>query len=75
MVFHYGARVILLAKMRTRFVSRFGETMDIEITVHDPCPECWGGLVPTKAEAGDQSPLRCNSCGMVLKPVKINEGT
>ena len=47
--------------------------MDTELTIHDCCPECCGGLVQTKPEAGDEGPLRCNSCGIIFKPVKPDD--
>jgi hypothetical protein len=55
--------------MKTEFVNRAGEHMVLDLSVHDPCPECCGGLEPM----GDpQAPraFRCRSCGLVFQPME-----
>jgi hypothetical protein len=55
--------------MKTEFINRSGERIVIDLSSHDPCPECCGGLEPM----GDpQSPrgYRCRSCGLVFLPLK-----
>jgi len=54
--------------MKTEFVNRAGEHMVLDLSVHDPCPECCGGLEPV----GDpQAPraFRCRSCGLLFPPL------
>lgn len=65
--------------MKTEFVNRSGERIVIDISSHDPCPECCGGLEPGAHPSGaregrgdPESPrgYRCRSCGLVFLPVK-----
>jgi hypothetical protein len=55
--------------MRTEFVSRAGEHIVIEISSHDPCPECCGGLEPVGDPASPRY-YRCTSCGLDFRPYR-----
>jgi hypothetical protein len=58
--------------MKTEFVNRSGERLVIEISTHDPCPECCGGLEPM-GDANAPRGYRCRSCGLVFLPVKADD--
>jgi rubredoxin len=55
--------------MKTEFVNRSGETIVIDVSEHDPCPECCGGLEPMGDPAKPRG-YRCRSCGLVFTPAK-----
>jgi rubredoxin len=55
--------------MKTEFVNRAGETIVLDVSEHDPCPECCGGLEPI-GDAPKPRGYRCRSCGLVFTPAE-----
>jgi hypothetical protein len=57
--------------MKTEFVNRSGERLVIEISIHDPCPECCGGLEPLGNREKPRA-YRCRSCSLLFYPLEGN---
>lgn len=55
--------------MKTEFVNRAGERIVLDMGMHDPCPECCGGLEPVGDPRAPRA-FRCRSCGLVFQPME-----